>query len=153
MTCWLTADSCRTVIAHSHTTPQDHAILYHVVPLNEPTQGYPFIDILTVTFLPRKAMVYAIIVSVSRKSVFYWRDSSFLMLKISAKLTRDQPQRRCQMQARQVEIGDFWQITHCNSKTLTIRSIVNLVRLQVYHTEHPPLFAAHLLWCSTRSAG
>ena len=32
---------------------------------------------------------------------------------------------------------------------LLTRSIVNLARLQVYHTEHPPyLFAAHSPWCS-----
>ena len=31
----------------------------------------------------------------------------------------------------------------------TIASIVNLVQLQVDHTERPPLFAARLLWCGT----
>jgi len=33
-------------------------------------------------------------------------------------------------------------------KTLTVASIVNLVWLQVHHTECPPLFAVRLPWCS-----
>ena len=39
------------------------------------------------------------------------------------------------MQAGWVKIGDLRQITCYNSKTLTVASIVNLVWLQVYHTE------------------
>jgi len=39
--------------------------------------------------------------------------------------------------------------TRCNSKTLTVASIVNLVWSQVYHSERPPLFAAYLPWCIT----
>jgi len=35
-----------------------------------------------------------------------------------------------------------------NSKTSTIASVVNLVRSYIYHTERPPLFAAHLPWVS-----
>jgi len=46
-----------------------------------------------------------------------------------------------------LKIGDFWQITCYNSKTLTIASVVNFVRWQVYHTERPPLFAVCLPWC------
>ena len=47
-----------------------------------------------------------------------------------------------------VKIGDFRQITCCNSKSSTVASIINLVQSQVYHTERPPLFAARLPWCS-----
>ena len=47
----------------------------------------------------------------------------------------------------QVKIGNFRQITRYNSKTSTVASIVNLVRLQIYYTERPPLFAARLPWC------
>jgi len=44
----------------------------------------------------------------------------------------------------QVKIGDVQQITRYNSKTSTVASVVNLVLSQIYHTEHPPLFAARL---------
>jgi len=71
------------------------------------------------------------------------------MLKISAKFNRGHPQRRHQMQVEYVKTGDFQQTTWYNSKTSTTTSIVNLVLSQVYHTEHPPLFAASLPWCST----
>jgi len=30
----------------------------------------------------------------------------------------------------------------------TVASVVNLIWSQVYHSEHPPLFAACLPWCS-----
>jgi len=40
--------------------------------------------------------------------------------------------------------GDFPQMTRYNSKTSTVASVVNLVRSQIYHSERPPLFAAHL---------
>jgi len=76
------------------------------------------------------------------------RDSSFLMPKILAKLKRGHPQRRHQMQAEKVKIGNYLRITRYNSKTSAITSIVNLVQSQVCHTEHPPLFAARLPWCS-----
>jgi len=52
------------------------------------------------------------------------------------------------MQTGYVKIGKLWQITRCNLKTSTVTSTVNLVRLQVYHTERPPVFAAHLPWYS-----
>jgi len=47
------------------------------------------------------------------------------------------------MQVGYVKIGDFWQMTRYNSKMSTVASVVNLLRSQVYHTEGPPLFAAH----------
>ena len=56
------------------------------------------------------------------------------------------PQRRRQMHVGLT--GDFRQITRYNPKTLTVASVVDLIRSQVYHAEHPPLFAARLLGCS-----
>ena len=47
------------------------------------------------------------------------------------------------MQVEYITIGDFRQITRYNSKPLTVASVVNLVRAQVYDTERPPLFAAY----------
>ena len=63
---------------------------------------------------------------------------SFVMPKISAKLKRGHPNggakcRRCRLNAAAIPTN--WR--------LSTRSVVNLVRLQVYHTERPPyLFAA-----------
>jgi len=74
------------------------------------------------------------------------RNSSFLRLKVAAKLKSDHAQQWHQKaQVGYVKIGDFQQITHYNLKTSTITSVVNLVWLHVYHTKHPPLFTAHLL--------
>jgi len=66
------------------------------------------------------------------------RYSSFLMPKISAKLKRGHPQRRRQMQMGWVNAG-----AAAANWRLSTRSVVNLARSQVYHTERPPyLFAA-----------
>jgi len=48
------------------------------------------------------------------------------------------------MQVGEIKIGDFRQLTHYNSKTSTVASVVNLVRSS-RHTDRPPLFAARLL--------
>jgi len=70
------------------------------------------------------------------------RDSSFLMPKISSKLKQGHPQRRRQMyrwgRLNAGAVAENWR--------LSTRSIANLARSQVYHTERPSyLFAARVV--------
>jgi len=69
------------------------------------------------------------------------------MPKISLKLEPDHPNEGAN--CMWVYVGDFRKITGYNSKTSTVASVVNLVRSQVYDSQHPCLFAALLPWCSS----
>jgi len=63
----------------------------------------------------------------SQNNTTRWhRESSFLMLKISAKFDRGHPLRGRRMQVRWVKIGDFRQITGYISKTVKDRHIVSI---------------------------
>jgi len=74
---------------------------------------------------------------------------SFLMPKISAKLKRGHSQRRRQMEVGCVKcrcgIGANWR--------LSTRSVANLARSQIRHTEHPPYLLQHGRRDAVRRAG
>jgi len=66
-------------------------------------------------------------------------DSSFLMLKISAKLKRGQPQQGAKCRWVRLDVGGVtanWR--------LSTWTVVNFVRSQVYHTERPPVCFQHV---------
>ena len=63
---------------------------------------------------------------ITNNTTRYPKDSSFLMLKISAKFDRGHSLRERQMQVGWLKIGDFWQITGYVSKTVEDRHIVSI---------------------------
>jgi len=78
------------------------------------------------------------------------KDASFLMPNISAKLERVQPQWRRQMQVGRGRlnvgaIAEYWR--------LSMRSVVSLVRSQVYDTQRPPHLFADVRRNAARRAG